>query len=241
VPPARRSGLRRPIAWTTLARITIATSEPELAAVVSVRDTGAGIPADVLPRVFDLFVQAQPAVGQALEGFGIGLTLARSLVEKHGGSIAARSDGPGRGGEFVVTMPLAVADAAVVAARERLTARAIRCRVLVVGDNRDAADSFAMLLGMLGAEVRVAYEGRSALRAIDEDRPQVTFLDAGLPDIDGREVARRVRGTPRWRETVLGAMTGWGQEKDRLSCLDAGFDHHLVKPADIDALEGCCA
>lgn len=209
------------------------------AAVVSVRDTGAGIPAEVLPHVFDLFVQAAPAAGQAPEGLGIGLTLARSLVEKHGGSIAARSDGPGRGSEFVVTMPLAAADTPVVAAlgRERENVRELRCRVLVVDDDHDAADSLATLLGMLGVEVRVAYDGRSALRAIDEDRPQVAFLDVALPDIDGREVARCVRGTPRSGDTVLVAMTGWGQEEDRLSCLEAGFDHHLVKPADIDALQ----
>jgi PAS domain S-box-containing protein len=209
-------------------------------AVISVRDTGSGIPADVLPRVFDIFVQAGRPVSRAPEGLGIGLTLARNLVEKHGGRIEARSEGPGRGSEFIVTLPLAAVGAA--SAPETLRqgalrdARAVACRALVVDDNRDAADSLGLLLELLGAEARVAYDGVAALQAARDHRPEVLFVDLGMPEMDGEEVARRMRAEPALREAVLVAMTGWGREDDRRRAKAAGFDHHLVKPADLDVL-----
>jgi PAS domain S-box-containing protein len=211
------------------------------AALISIRDTGKGIPADMLPRVFDIFVQADRSDGRTPEGLGIGLTLARSLVEKHGGRIEARSDGPGRGSEFIVTLPLAPSAAGAAAAPQadgRARGATIPSRVLVVDDNRDAADSLGMLLEVLGAETRVVYDGAAALRALPEHRPEILFLDLGMPEMDGEEVARRVRAAPEFRDTVLIAMTGWGQEEDRRRSESAGFDFHLVKPADIDVLHG---
>jgi CheY-like chemotaxis protein/anti-sigma regulatory factor (Ser/Thr protein kinase) len=221
-------------------RIWLSGRRHDGAAQISVRDTGAGIPADVLPRVFDIFVRADRTLGPASEGLGIGLTLARNLVEKHGGRIEARSDGPGRGSEFVVTLPLASAATAPAATRasdpRRMAGAA--CRALVVDDNRDAADSLGILLELLGAEARVVYDGAAALQAARDHRPEILFVDLGMPEMDGEEVARRMRQDPAFRDTVLVAMTGWGQEDDRQRCRAAGFDYHVVKPADLDALHG---
>ncbi len=223
-------------------RIWLSGRRHEGAAQISVRDTGAGIPAEVLPRVFEIFVRADRTGGPAPEGLGIGLTLARSLVEKHGGRIEARSEGLGRGSEFVVTLPLAPAtqSTAPEAARDSVPrrARAAACRALVVDDNRDAADSLGILLELLGAEARVVYDGAAALQAARDHRPEILFVDLGMPEMDGEEVARQMRQEPAFRDTVLVAMTGWGQEEDRRRSRVAGFDHHLVKPADLEALHG---
>jgi CheY-like chemotaxis protein len=205
---------------------------------VSVRDTGVGIPADTLRRVFELFMQGDRHAGRAQGGLGIGLTLAKSLVEMHGGSIRAFSEGLGRGSEFVVRLPLSTSGRPAGASGEgqepipALTPR----RVLVVDDNRDAAESMGMLLKLLGVDAHVVHNGSDALEALGFYKPTVVILDIGMPGMDGKEVARRIRQRPDFKDITLIALTGWGQEEDRRRTMAAGFDYHLIKPADINAL-----
>ena len=206
--------------------------------VVRVRDNGIGIAADALPRIFDMFMQADQPGRTAQPGLGIGLTLAKSLVELHEGSISAASAGVGQGSEFTVRLPLASAPpAAAVPDAPPASSRQRRRRVLIVDDNRDAADSLGALLQMLGAEVRVVHSGPSALETLERFKPEIAFLDIGMPEMDGYEVARRIRGMQQWRELRLVALTGWGQERDRRQSKAAGFDQHLIKPADVSALQ----
>jgi PAS domain S-box-containing protein len=205
-------------------------------AVISVRDNGRGIAAEMLPRIFDLFTQALPRHVHAQGGLGIGLTLVRSLVELHGGTVEARSEGHRRGSEFVVRLPLEAADLGAVAASPAASALGGTRRVLVVDDNRDAADSLGVVLALHGVESRTAHDGRSALEALEDFRPSVILLDLAMPGMDGYEVAQRVRQHPRGRHVVIVALTGWGQERDRLRSQGVGIDHHLVKPVDIEAL-----
>jgi len=187
--------------------------------------------------VFDMFVQADGTRGRAQGGLGIGLTLARTLVEMHGGSVAASSDGVGKGSVFSVRLPLSFRAAS---ASEPTTAAApdaaLPLRILIVDDNHDAADMLGLLLKMLGADVAVAHDGPRALEAIETHDPTVVFLDLGMPGMDGYEVARRIRQHPRCGQATLIALSGWGQEKDRRQSIDAGFDHHLMKPADIETV-----
>jgi signal transduction histidine kinase len=208
------------------------------AVVLAVRDSGVGIAADVLPRVFDLFAQARPSLDRSLGGLGVGLTVARRLVELHGGTIAAHSEGLGRGAEFVVRLPGAAgADAAGTTPAGAVAAPSTPMRVLVVEDNHDAAESLVMLLEVLGHRVRVAPDGPTALAAARGAPPDVVLLDIGLPGIDGYEVARRMRADPLLRRVVLVALTGYGRSEDRAMALAAGFDHHLVKPVEPGRLE----
>jgi CheY-like chemotaxis protein/two-component sensor histidine kinase len=205
--------------------------------LIMVRDDGIGIAADTLPYVFDMFMQGNPAGQPARPGLGIGLTLARSLVEMHRGTISAASDGPGTGSTFTVRLPL-TAGPAPRAASERFERRAAAAGlVLVVDDNRDAADSLAGVLAMLGAEVRVAYSGAEALETLQSYRASIVLLDLGMPDMDGYEVARRIRARGDARDMRLVALTGWGQKRDRELTRAAGFDEHLIKPADLAALQ----
>jgi signal transduction histidine kinase/ActR/RegA family two-component response regulator len=207
--------------------------------VVEVQDSGIGIDGPLLPRIFDMFTQGEPAATRAPSGLGIGLTLVRSLVEMHHGSVKAHSDGIGRGSLLTVRLP--IADPAIDhAAPDTPTAAADAetvPRVLVVDDNRDAAESLGDLLGVLGADVVVAHDGEGALELLEMQPADIVFLDIGMPQMDGYEVARRIRRIPQAQGVLLVALTGWGQEKDRLRSEDAGFDRHLVKPADLDALE----
>ena len=206
-------------------------------ALVSVRDTGAGIPPAMLLRVFDLFTQVARPPGGPQGGLGIGLTLVKSLTEMHGGSVEARSEGLGCGSEFIVRLPLAsAAPPAAVAATPAADGGALGHRILVMDDNRDAADSLAMLLGLLGGDVRVAYGGSEALQRLQEFTPTVVVLDIGMHEMDGHELARRLRALPAFAQLPLVALTGWGQEADRRRSREAGIDHHLTKPADLDAL-----
>jgi CheY-like chemotaxis protein len=192
----------------------------------------------MLSRVFDMFTQVESAAPRARGGLGIGLMLVRSLVRMHGGTAVAHSDGAGRGSEFVVTLPLAAAAASRADGPRapRPMGLSGESDVLVVDDNRDAADSLGTLLTFCGARVRVVHDGRSALDAVEAAKPSVVLLDIGMPGMDGLEVAQRIRGDRRFDDVTLVALSGWGQEEDRRRSKAAGFDHHLVKPAAIEDL-----
>jgi signal transduction histidine kinase/ActR/RegA family two-component response regulator len=204
---------------------------------ISVRDTGSGIAPEMLPHVFEMFTQVDHRAARVQGGLGIGLTLVKSLVEMHGGRVTAHSEGTGRGSEFVVHLPLASARRDARGGEMRVKPSAVLGprRVLVVDDNHDAADSLSILLRLLGADVRIAYNGPDALEAYSTYQPSVVFLDIGMPGMDGHEVAERIRSQSR-SVTLIG-LTGWGQEEDRKRSQAAGFDYHLIKPADVDALE----
>jgi signal transduction histidine kinase len=200
---------------------------------LTVRDNGIGIDATLLPRVFDLFEQGERGLDRAQGGLGVGLTLAQRLVMLHQGSIVAASAGPGGGAEFVVRLPcLAEVQPPAVSRQAPAPAPAGRCRVLVVDDNEDAAESVAALLELAGHEVCVARDGATALATAESQSPGVVVLDLGLPGMDGFEVARRLREAPAGSAAMLIALTGYGSERDRDRVREAGFDLHLIKPAD---------
>jgi CheY-like chemotaxis protein len=203
--------------------------------VISIADTGIGIAADQLPRVFDLFAQSATRVRGHQGGLGIGLAIARRLVEMHGGSIVAHSPGENRGSEFVITLPTArdsrTAEPEVKEARATLDG----LDVLIVDDNQDAADSMALLVQLEGGNARVAYSAEPALSAIHAQAPDVVLLDIGMPGIDGYEACRRIRAR-HGRGITLIAVSGWGQESDKQLATSAGFDAHLTKPADPETL-----
>jgi two-component system CheB/CheR fusion protein len=209
--------------------------------VIRVRDTGIGIEASFLPRVFDMYAQGDTLPERTRAGLGVGLTLVRSLVQMHGGRIEAHSDGPGHGSEFVLYLPLAERgsggrDARSGALRSEEPRDRGPRKILVVDDNEDQAQSLSRLLRMLGHEVHLAFDGASALKEAADFVPDVALLDLGLPGINGYEVARCIRSEPRLRHVVLVAQTGWGQSDDRSRSAAAGFDHHLVKPVDFERL-----
>jgi PAS domain S-box-containing protein len=210
--------------------------------VVSVRDSGVGFDAPAAERIFDMFARANESERLTQDGLGIGLTLARRVVELHAGTIDARSDGRGRGAEFRVRLPLVVRPAALLASAgdERALAPGRRAgsplRILVVDDNRDSAETLAELLSMDGHETHIARDGHAAIERTAQLRPDVVLLDIGLPGVNGYEAARRIRELPDGRAVVLLALTGWGQEEDRRRSAAAGFDDHLVKPVDLDTL-----
>ena len=211
--------------------------------LISVGDNGIGIAADMMPRLFTIFSQAEDVLGRAEGGLGIGLSLVRGLVTLHGGSVEARSDGPGRGSEFIVRLPIgAPAAAAQIGAPAQGTvpggsAAGAGLKILVVDDNRDAADTCATLLELSGHHVQIAYTGRSALELAETFRPHALLLDIGLPDFDGYQLAKKIRAAPWGGSIVLIALTGWGQEADRRRAFDAGFDHHLTKPIAPETVE----
>ena len=204
-------------------------------AVVTVKDDGIGIPAAMLDRVFEMFIQVDRSLEKTTGGLGIGLSLGKRLVEMHGGTIEARSEGEGRGSEFVVRLP-SVAPVSSAAPRRKEVVTPNPRRILVVDDNADAADLLGELLEMLGNEVRTAYDGEAGVQAAGEFHPEVVFCDIGMPKVNGYEAARRIREQPWGRATVMVALTGWGQEDDRKKSADAGFDFHLVKPVELTAL-----
>jgi CheY-like chemotaxis protein len=201
--------------------------------VVSVKDSGIGIAADALPRIFEIFSQANPALGRSQSGLGIGLSLAKGIVGLHGGTIEARSDGAGRGSEFVVRLPAAGTPAPEPARADDDAPRPVTSRrILIVDDNKDSAESLAMLLRIIGHEVVAAYDGEQAVEAARATRPDVVLLDIGMPKLNGYETCRRIREEPWGREIFFIAVTGWGQEEDRRRTEEAGFDRHMVKPVD---------
>lgn len=215
------------------------TAQLEGSAVrISVQDTGVGISAELLPHIFDLFHQGDSEQRQAQGGLGIGLSLVQGLVALHGGRVEAHSAGPGHGSTLVVYLPTAPpAPAPSTSESLGVTDPAMGLHILIVDDNRDAADSLAMLLGLRGAVVRVAYGGPAALAVLDAFHPNLAILDLGMPGMDGHELARHIRALPQYRRLPLVAMTGRGQMSDRQHSQDAGFDLHLVKPVAIDALD----
>ena len=208
-------------------------------AVISVRDNGVGIAADMLARVFDLFTQVGGSLERSQGGLGIGLTLVRRLVEMHDGNIEARSNGRDQGSEFVVRLPVFVPPPKQPPPKSdgpRATALS-GCRILVVDDNKDSADSLEMLLRLKGNDIRTAYDGLEAVELAATFHPELILLDIGLPKLNGYEVARRIRQQPWGRDMILVALTGWGQDDDRRLSQEAGFDLHIVKPVDLAALE----
>jgi CheY-like chemotaxis protein/two-component sensor histidine kinase len=202
--------------------------------VVSVRDTGIGIAAEQLPGIFHMFSQVDTSLERSQGGLGIGLTLVKRLVEMHGGRIEARSEGLGKGSEFVVRLPVVVAAGGpeAVGANDELPIPRSSLRIFIIDDNRDAADSLAMLLRLMGNDTRTAYDGQEGVDVASEFRPDVMLLDIGLPRLNGYEACRRIREQSWGKEVILIALTGWGQEEDRRRSLEAGFNIHMVKPVD---------
>jgi PAS domain S-box-containing protein len=209
--------------------------------VLRVRDNGIGISAAMLPRIFELFVQVDHTSTKTQGGLGIGLTLVKNLVELHNGTISAHSEGLGKGSEFIVRLPVTLATTengeSVVPEHSYHEPAPSGLRLLLVDDNQDAAVSLAMLLRLQGHEVHVAHSGLAALEMARSLQPHIIFLDIGMPGMDGYEVARRIRNLPGLENVVLAALTGWAQQEDRRRTREAGFDHHLVKPPELKALE----
>jgi signal transduction histidine kinase/CheY-like chemotaxis protein len=206
---------------------------------VTVADDGIGIPADALPHIFEMFAQVEGSLERSHGGLGIGLTLVRRMVELHGGTVEAVSDGPGRGSAFTVRLPLVFvppAEEPIGPSADSL-AEPVRCRILAADDNKDAAASLGTLLRMAGHEVRVVHDGLVAVEEAASFRPDVVLLDIGMPKLNGYEAAGRIRQQPWGQGMVLIALTGWGQDEDRIRSQASGFDHHLVKPVDPAALE----
>jgi signal transduction histidine kinase len=222
------------------ARVALSLDAEGESAVVRVRDTGVGIPPEMLPRVFDLFTQIDRTLDRAQGGLGIGLTLVKSLVEMHGGTVEAASGGVGMGSEFTVRLPLLPGSDAP-APNAGADPPASPRRILVVDDNHDAGDSLGDLLELSGHQVRVARSGPQAVEAAREFRPDVAILDIGLPGMSGHELAARLRAEPFGPSLILVALTGYGQDEDRRRTREAGFDHHLTKPADLGQLAALLA
>jgi PAS domain S-box-containing protein len=224
-------------------RIQLAVERQGSDAVVTVTDNGVGIPAHMLPRVFDMFTQVDQSLEKARGGLGIGLSLVQRLVEMHGGSIEAESGGHGMGSTFTVRLPVVLALASASPSDEA-DARALptaRRRILIVDDNRDAAISLAMMLNLMGNETQTAHDGLEGVEVAAAFRPDVILLDIGMPKLNGYDACRRIRGEPWGKNVVLVACTGWGQEGDKRKSREAGFNFHLVKPIDGAALENLLA
>jgi CheY-like chemotaxis protein len=216
-------------------RITSGLPHPtEPVVEVRVSDTGIGISSDMLPRVFELFAQAEAATERSHGGLGIGLALAHRLLALHGGTITAQSDGPGTGSTFTITLP--VSHAAPAVSSPHVDAPMMNGRVVIVDDNQDAARTMAMLVEKLGGSARTAYDAESGISAVRAFRPDIVLLDIGMPGMDGYEACRRIRQQPSERPVIVVAVTGWGQDQDKQRALDAGFDAHLTKPVDPAAL-----
>jgi CheY-like chemotaxis protein len=223
--------------WLTIELASAGDDSPELI-LIRVRDTGIGIPAEQLDRIFDMFMQGDTSLERSASGLGIGLTLAKTLVEMHEGTLEAHSAGPGQGSEFVVRLPVLVEAPKpappdpVVTDWKNVSAR----RILIVEDNEDSAESLTILLNLAGHKTHTAYDGVEAMEAAAAFQPEIVLLDIGLPKLNGFEVARKIREQAWGQSIVLVALTGWGQDEDRRRSREAGFNHHLTKPIDPLAL-----
>jgi signal transduction histidine kinase len=229
-------------------RIELSCSHHAGEVEIRVRDNGVGIPAELLPRIFELFTQLDRSSGHSPSGLGIGLALVRRLVEMHGGSVSARSEGTGTGSEFIIRLPLLTASVTSGADQPASSARTdgydeqtVPRRILVADDNADALESLATVLRLRGHEVYCAPDGARALETATRHMPEVALLDIGMPLLDGYEVARRIRAQNWGKAITLVAVTGWGQEADRRRSQEAGFDTHLVKPLDLEKLSALLA
>lgn len=221
--------------------ITLQASQSEEAIEVSVRDTGMGLNETDVERVFDLFEQLDRGADHAQGGLGVGLALVRELVAMHGGQVRAHSEGPGKGSEFRVRLPVVKAEEGPVETAAAPAPRHAPRKVLVVDDNRDAADSLGMMVRMLGHEVECLYDPNAVIARVRDTHPDLLFLDIGMPGMDGRELATRLRALPGGDALTLVAVSGWGQPQDIQRSHAAGFDRHLVKPPRPDAIGAICA
>jgi CheY-like chemotaxis protein len=225
-------------------RIELRASVADEQLSLSVSDSGIGIERELLPRVFEMFSQVKSSLDRAEGGLGIGLALVKGLVELHDGTVEARSEGLGKGAEFIITLPLpapgpAPVDGAAAATIHEAPTRTARIRV--ADDNRDAAASLATLLQLDGHDITVANDGAVAWSAAESFRPHIALLDIGMPKLNGYEVARHIRAEPWGRSVTLVAVTGWGQAEDKRRAFEAGFDHHFTKPLDLDVLSAFIA
>jgi CheY-like chemotaxis protein len=228
--------------------ITVRAEADDGEVVVRVRDSGLGIAPEFLPRMFDLFVQERQTIDRSQGGLGLGLTIVRNLVERHGGSVSATSEGLGKGSEFVVRLPRADAGSPL----DTASVQGVACgtvashpddspKILIVDDNVDGAEMLAAALNARGYQTQVAHDAPAALTMAADFRPAIAFLDIGLPVMDGYELAARLRDLPHLDGVKLIALTGYGQESDRRKSQESGFDRHLVKPVDLFALESVLA
>jgi PAS domain S-box-containing protein len=219
-------------------RITLDAKREGGNVVVSVRDAGVGIAPESMKQIFQMFSQLPSSLERSQGGVGVGLWLAKNLVELHGGSITAHSAGAGKGSEFVVVLPVATSAGSSPTRRATRPTSSVKRRILVADDHKDTAETLAVMLRSLGHDVKVVYDGADALKAAAELRPAVVLLDVGMPRLSGYDVCRRIRAEPWGRSMLLVAQTGWGQEMDRRRAEEAGFDRHLLKPVDFSALVG---
>jgi CheY-like chemotaxis protein len=221
-------------------RVWLDAERRESTVVVRVRDNGVGIPAPMLPHVFEMFTQVDRSLERTQGGLGIGLSIVKRLVEMHGGTVEARSDGHGQGSELIVELPvLPDAEREPVAVSEdgERAGAASRRRILVADDNEDSAASLATMLEIMGHEVRTAADGLAALETAGSFHPDAILLDIGMPRLNGYDTSRRIREQPWGQGVLLIALTGWGQDDDKRRSREAGFDHHLVKPIEPAALQ----
>jgi CheY-like chemotaxis protein len=218
--------------------IELVAQRHENSAVVSVKDSGIGIPPAMLGQIFELFTQVDRSREYSSGGLGIGLTLVKRLVEMHEGTVEALSDGPGKGSEFIIRLPIAEESPAEAEVGDDTSiGRTRKHRILVADDNENAATLLAMLLDAMGNEVRTAHDGQMAFQLAEEFRPDIVILDLGMPKVDGYETARQIRQEPWGKEMILAALTGWGQEEVKRRTKEAGFDHHFVKPVEPEEIQ----
>ncbi len=216
--------------------VVLAVDSCSSQAVLTFADNGIGFAPDMRDRLFEVFAQADQSLDRRRGGLGLGLAVVKGLIEQHGGAVSASSAGPGLGATFTLRLALEPEPPALAETPNRPTPTDSRARILVIEDHRDAAESLRTLLEILGHEVRLAFSGREGVDAALDWKPEVVLSDIGLPEMDGYEVARRLRLEPRFSEVLMVALTGYNGEDDRRRSKDAGFDYHLVKPADVDEI-----
>jgi CheY-like chemotaxis protein len=222
-------------------RITLTLERENSETVVTVQDNGIGIPPSAFEEVFDMFSQVRSNEALAVDGLGIGLSLVRTLVQRHGGSVLVFSEGLGKGSRFTVRLPIVEGPVATLEEIPLPTAHPVGQRVLVVDDNSDAATSLALLLEMENCEVRTAADGEEALEQVQAFQPELIFMDLAMPRLDGVAATRRIRALPQSQRVRIVALTGWGQAKDRQRTREAGMDHHLIKPVSLNDLRSVLA